>query len=120
MRTTLSKRNEIWQLRVDGGRDPVTGKRLQKAVSTGCKRKKDAEEFQKAYLEKMQENGGQSPSEITVRDLFTRWLESMESKVRPGLYFAGEILDIDGLTGGFNLQAAWTTGWIAGTAMAGR
>ncbi|PWB70115.1 aminoacetone oxidase family FAD-binding enzyme, partial [candidate division GN15 bacterium] len=42
----------------------------------------------------------------------------MQSILRPGLYFAGEVLDIDGLTGGFNLQAAWSTGWIAGNAMA--
>lgn len=39
---------------------------------------------------------------------------SMESKKVPGLYFAGELLDIDGVTGGFNFQAAWTTGFIAG------
>ncbi|MGV3630243.1 MAG: NAD(P)/FAD-dependent oxidoreductase [Bacteroidota bacterium] len=39
---------------------------------------------------------------------------TMQSKVVSGLYFAGEILDIDGITGGFNFQAAWTTGWIAG------
>jgi predicted Rossmann fold flavoprotein len=39
---------------------------------------------------------------------------TMESKKCPGLYFAGEVLDIDGLTGGFNFQSAWTTGWIAG------
>ena len=39
---------------------------------------------------------------------------TMESKRCPGLYFAGEVLDIDGLTGGFNFQSAWTTGWIAG------
>lgn len=45
-------------------------------------------------------------------------LKTMESRVCPGLYFAGELLDIDGLTGGFNFQAAWTTGWIAGKAMA--
>ena len=45
-------------------------------------------------------------------------LRTMQSKRTPGLYFAGEILDIDGVTGGFNLQAAWTTGYIAGTAMA--
>ena len=32
----------------------------------------------------------------------------------PGIYFAGEVLDIDGITGGFNFQAAWTTGFIAG------
>jgi predicted Rossmann fold flavoprotein len=43
--------------------------------------------------------------------------KTMESKLRPGLYFAGELLDIDGLTGGFNFQAAWTTGWIAGRAI---
>jgi len=43
---------------------------------------------------------------------------SMQSKVCPGVYFAGEVLDIDGLTGGFNLQCAWTTGQIAGCAMA--
>jgi predicted Rossmann fold flavoprotein len=44
--------------------------------------------------------------------------KTMESRVAPGLYFAGELLDIDGITGGFNFQAAWTTGWIAGQAMA--
>jgi predicted Rossmann fold flavoprotein len=43
---------------------------------------------------------------------------TMESVQCPGLYFAGELLDLDGITGGFNFQAAWTTGWIAGTAMA--
>lgn len=41
-------------------------------------------------------------------------LKTMQSKVCPNLYFAGEILDIDGITGGFNFQAAWTTGFIAG------
>jgi len=40
--------------------------------------------------------------------------KSMESKVCPGMYFAGEVLDIDGITGGFNFQAAWTTGYLAG------
>ncbi len=44
--------------------------------------------------------------------------KSMQSRVCPGLYFAGEVLDIDGITGGFNFQAAWTTGWLAGKAMA--
>lgn len=39
---------------------------------------------------------------------------TMQSRVAPGLYFAGEVLDIDGVTGGFNFQAAWTTGFIAG------
>ena len=44
--------------------------------------------------------------------------KTMESRVCAGLFFAGELLDIDGLTGGFNFQAAWTTGFIAGRAMA--
>jgi len=44
--------------------------------------------------------------------------KTMESRSCPGLHFAGELLDIDGITGGFNFQAAWTTGWIAGKAMA--
>ncbi|MEN9572523.1 MAG: hypothetical protein RL514_378 [Verrucomicrobiota bacterium] len=44
--------------------------------------------------------------------------KTMQSRVCPGLYFAGELLDIDGITGGFNFQAAWTTGWLAGNAMA--
>jgi hypothetical protein len=41
-------------------------------------------------------------------------LETMESKMVSGLYFAGEVLNIDGETGGFNFQSAWTTGYIAG------
>ena len=41
-------------------------------------------------------------------------MRTMESRKSPGLYFAGEVLDIDGVTGGFNFQAAWTTGFIAG------
>jgi predicted Rossmann fold flavoprotein len=45
--------------------------------------------------------------------------KTMESRITPHLYFAGELLNIDGITGGFNFQAAWTTGWIAGHAMAG-
>ena len=39
---------------------------------------------------------------------------TMESKLCKGLYFAGEVLDLDALTGGFNLQIAWSTGRLAG------
>jgi predicted Rossmann fold flavoprotein len=41
-------------------------------------------------------------------------IKTMESRKVPGLFFAGEVLDIDGITGGFNFQSAWTTGYIAG------
>ena len=55
--------------------------------------------------------GGVKLSEVDFR--------TMESRVCPGLHFAGEVLDIDGVTGGFNFQSAWTTGMLAGVAMAG-
>ena len=50
--------------------------------------------------------GGVSTKEINPR--------TMESKLMPGLYFAGEVLDLDAYTGGFNLQIAWSTGYTAG------
>lgn len=53
--------------------------------------------------------GGVKRSEVNFK--------TMESKVCKGLFFAGEILDIDGITGGFNFQNAWTTGWIAGKSL---
>ena len=43
---------------------------------------------------------------------------TMESRIVPGLHFSGEVLDVDGITGGFNFQAAWTTGYIAGRSAA--
>jgi predicted Rossmann fold flavoprotein len=55
--------------------------------------------------------GGVSLKEVNFK--------TMESRLVSGLYFAGEFLDIDGLTGGYNFQAAWTTAWLAGMAMAG-
>ena len=69
---------------------PVTGKSLNKDEFVTC--------------------GGVRLNEINFK--------TMESKICPGLFFAGEVLDIDGITGGFNFQAAWTTGWIAGRALA--
>lgn len=53
--------------------------------------------------------GGVSLQEVNFK--------TMESRLVGGLYFAGEILDIDGVTGGFNFQSAWTTAWLAGQAM---
>jgi predicted Rossmann fold flavoprotein len=72
------------------GEFPVTGKSLNKDEFATC--------------------GGVKLSEVDFK--------TMESRLCSGLFFAGELLDIDGITGGFNFQAAWTTGWIAGHAMA--
>ena len=73
-----------------GERLPVTGKSLNKDEFVTC--------------------GG-----VRLQDID---LKTMGSRRVPGLYFAGEVLDIDGLTGGFNFQSAWTTGRIAGEAIA--
>ncbi|BAU14039.1 fumarate reductase/succinate dehydrogenase flavoprotein-like protein [Leptolyngbya sp. NIES-3755] len=62
-----------------------------------------------AFKEEFVTCGGVNLKEINFK--------TMESRCCPGLYFAGEILDIDGITGGFNFQSAWTTGWIAGNAI---
>jgi predicted Rossmann fold flavoprotein len=51
---------------------------------------------------------------VSVKDVDFR---TMESRCCSGLYFAGEVLDVDGITGGFNFQAAWTTSWLAAQAM---
>ena len=59
------------------------------------------------FKEEFVECGGINLKEINFK--------TMESKICPGLYFSGEIMDIDGITGGFNFQNAWTSGWIAGS-----
>jgi predicted Rossmann fold flavoprotein len=46
--------------------------------------------------------------------------DTMESKILPGLFFAGEVLDVDGITGGYNFQHAWTSGFCAASAVAAR
>lgn len=67
-------------------------------------------EGQNRFKEEFVECGGVKLSEVNFK--------TMESKICPGLYFSGEILDVDGITGGFNFQNAWTTGYIAGGCMA--
>lgn len=59
------------------------------------------------YKEAIITQGGVSVKEINP--------STMESKLVRGLYFAGEVLDLDAVTGGFNLQIAWSTGWAAGS-----
>ncbi|MEG4799172.1 NAD(P)/FAD-dependent oxidoreductase [Microcoleus sp. ARI1-B5] len=62
-----------------------------------------------AFKEEFVTCGGVSLKEVDFK--------TMESRRCPGLFFAGEILDIDGVTGGFNFQSAWTTAWLAGIAI---
>ena len=60
----------------------------------------------RGYSEAIITKGG-----VSVKDIDPG---TMESKKMPGLYFAGEVLDLDALTGGYNLQIAWSTGYLAG------
>lgn len=61
------------------------------------------------YREAIVTKGG-----VSVKDINPA---TMESKIVPGLYFAGELIDVDALTGGYNLQIAWSTGHLAGTSI---
>lgn len=80
-------------------------KGIQKLIETLCN---DVYEVRgkTTFKEEFVTCGGVSLSSINQK--------TMESKIVPGLYFAGEVLDIDAITGGYNFQAAWTTGYVAG------
>jgi hypothetical protein len=62
-----------------------------------------------SFKEEFVTAGGVSLKEVDFR--------TMESKLHKGLFFAGEMLDIDAVTGGFNFQAAWSTSWLAAQSM---
>lgn len=59
---------------------------------------------------------GFDAAQVTAGGVDTEEIDgnTMESKLVPGLYFAGEVVDIDGMCGGYNLQWAWSSGWVAG------
>ena len=61
-------------------------------------------------------------AQVTAGGILTEELknDTLESKFIPGFYFAGEIIDIDGMCGGYNLQWAWSSGYVAGYAAASR
>jgi len=61
------------------------------------------------FLDEFVTSGGVSLDEVSFK--------TMESCICKGLYFAGEVLDVDGITGGFNFQHCWTSGWLAGRAI---
>lgn len=83
----------------------LNGKNINKLVNTLINDRYQVK-GKTTFKEEFVTAGGVDLQEIEVN--------TMESKICPGLYFAGEIMDIDGITGGFNFQAAWTTAWIAG------
>lgn len=88
---------------------PEMTKRLWSALD-GKKISRFQMEGKTTYKEEFVTAGGIDLDEMNFR--------TMESRLCKGLYFVGEILDIDGVTGGFNFQNAWTTGYLAGQAIA--
>ncbi len=84
----------------------VSAKRVREAAER-CKRLEVRIEGPARYAEAMVTAGGIAQSALDPR--------TMGVKDHPGLFAAGEIVDIDGDTGGYNLQAAFSTGWVAGT-----
>lgn len=83
----------------------LAGKNLNKLVNTLINDRYEVK-GKTTFKEEFVTAGGVDLADINVK--------TMESNVCPGLFFAGEVMDIDGITGGFNFQAAWTTGFIAG------
>lgn len=108
--------NKLWQklLRLTGFSKDLRWSDLSKKLLRKLSEKLISDTYdiegKTTFKEEFVTCGGVKLSEVDFKN--------MESKIVSGLYFAGEVLDIDGVTGGFNFQNAWTTSWIAGNAMA--
>jgi predicted Rossmann fold flavoprotein len=87
----------------------LTSAQLNKLLKNTCSHELKVE-GKTTYKEEFVTAGGVRLTEVNAL--------TMESRIVPSLYFAGEILDVDGITGGFNFQHAWTSGWIAAKSMA--
>ncbi len=110
---TLDLPKRLWhfllekaKIYIDTPFDELRNQDLNRLVSLLCYDVYDAH-GKTTYKEEFVTSGGVVLSEINPK--------TMESKKVPSLYFAGEVLDIDGVTGGFNFQSAWATGYAAGS-----
>ena len=86
------------------------GKRQQQGLIESLRRSTYAVAGRGPFGEEFVTAGGVPIGEVN--------LATMESRCTPGLYLAGELLDVDGITGGFNFQHCWSSGWLAGQAIA--
>jgi predicted Rossmann fold flavoprotein len=86
------------------------GKRQQQGLIESLRRSSYAVAGRGPFGEEFVTAGGVPLGEVN--------LATMESRCTPGLYLAGELLDVDGITGGFNFQHCWSSGWLAGQAIA--
>jgi len=86
------------------------GKRQQQGLIESLRRSTFAVAGRGPFGEEFVTAGGVALGEVN--------LATMESRRVPGLYLVGELLDVDGVTGGFNFQHCWSSGWLAGQAIA--
>ena len=140
MAKTESTREDLEELKLEDGRKMVMAnaqfglanrlwKRLVQAA--GIREDKRWADLSKKEIQALAEELTQGRFQVNGKSTFKEEFvtaggvdlkevdfKTFESKLFPGLFFAGEVLNIDAITGGFNFQAAWTGGWIAGEAMA--
>lgn len=108
----------LWQRLVEAAGVPrdrtwaECSRELQRALSSQLKQARFEVTGKSLNKDEFVTCGGVSTDQVDMR--------TMESRRCPGVYFAGELLDIDGVTGGFNFQNAWTGGYLAGISMAAR
>jgi len=95
---------------IDGARWGDLGRDARRRLAAGLRDTRLQTTGQSTHKEEFVTCGGVALPEVDFR--------ALESRLRPGLHLAGEVLDIDGVTGGFNFQACWTTGRLAGLALA--
>lgn len=113
--TPLSLPNRLWQRLVEAADIPAERRwaDLSKAETQALFAQITAAKFQvtgkSTFKEEFVTAGGVSLKEVDFK--------TFQSRICPNLFLAGEVLDVDAITGGFNFQAAWTGGWLAGLAM---
>jgi predicted Rossmann fold flavoprotein len=136
LKDQIKKRKELHQTKYVAN-DPLVNlpKNLWKSFSEICGIREDVRWIHlskiqsETLIKKIKQDRYQISGKTTYKQEFVTCggvklsevnFQTMESKLLPGLFFGGEVLDLDGITGGFNFQAAWTTGWLAGSTMSRR
>ena len=96
-------------------------KPLDKVAELSRSKREKIESLYRALTVTVQATNGFDQAQVSAGGVVAKELtDTLESKLIPHLYFAGEMIDMDGICGGYNLQWAWTSGTIAGCAAAGK
>lgn len=94
-------------------------KESERADNVSTSRRKKLENYYRSFTVTIQETNSFEQAQVCAGGVDCREVtETLESRIAPGVFFAGEILDIDGICGGYNLQWAWSSGITAGQSAA--